>query len=121
MPLEVARCRLAFGVILRRSKRRGAAASLLGQAKETFDGLGAAAWGRLAEAEIDRLGLRRSEDELTPTELRIAELVASGRKNREVAEALFISPKTVEANLARIYRKLGIKSRAELGRHMGKS
>ena len=51
----------------------------------------------------------------------MAELAASGMTNRDVAAALFISPKTVEANLARIYRKLGIKSRAELGRHMGKT
>ena len=58
--------------------------------------------------------------QLTPSEQRVAELAASGMKNRDVANALFISPKTVEANLARIYRKLGIKSRAELGRHIGR-
>jgi FixJ family two-component response regulator len=49
----------------------------------------------------------------------VAELAASGMTNRDVAAALFISPKTVESNLARIYRKLGINSRAELGRLVG--
>jgi DNA-binding CsgD family transcriptional regulator len=53
--------------------------------------------------------------ELTPTEEQVAKLAAIGRTNREVAKELFISPKTVEANLARAYRKLGIASRAELG------
>ena len=57
---------------------------------------------------------------LSPSEQRVAELAASGMTNRDVAATLFISPKTVESNLARIYRKLGIHSRAELGRHMGR-
>jgi DNA-binding NarL/FixJ family response regulator len=56
---------------------------------------------------------------LTPSEQRVAELVATGKTNRDVATELYISPKTVEANLARIYRKLDIRSRAELGRRMG--
>lgn len=60
-----------------------------------------------------------SGDELTPTEQRVAGLAASGLTNREVAAELFLSPKTVEAYLARIYRKLDIRSRAELGRHAG--
>jgi DNA-binding NarL/FixJ family response regulator len=55
---------------------------------------------------------------LTPGEQRVAELAASGLTNRQVAAALFISPKTVEANLARVYRKLEIRSRAELGAHV---
>ena len=67
-----------------------------------------------------REGRTGSTGQLTPSEQRVAELAASGMKNRDVANALFISPKTVEANLARIYRKLGIKSRAELGRHIGR-
>ena len=58
---------------------------------------------------------------LTPSEKRVAELAASGMTNRNVAAALFISPKTVEVNLTRIYRKLDIHSRAELGRRMGRS
>ena len=66
-----------------------------------------------------RLGLRHGgPGELTETERRIAELAATGMTNRQVAEAAFVSPKTVEANLARVYRKLGIRSRAELGARM---
>ena len=66
------------------------------------------------------LGLRRSAPaELTPSEQRVADLAAAGRTNREVAAQLFMSPKTVEANLARIYRKLGVRSRAELGAQLG--
>ena len=67
-------------------------------------------------AEAERLGLVRSDEQaLTPSEARIARLAASGMTNREVAAKLFISPKTVESNLARVYDKLGIRSRAELG------
>ena len=58
---------------------------------------------------------------LTPAEQRVAELAASGMTNRDVAAKLFISSKTVEATLARVYRKLGIRSRAELGQRMGKT
>src|SRR5262249_56845645 len=69
-----------------------------------------------AGAEVPRLGLRPPAPlALTATEERVAALAAAGRTNRQVAQALFLSPKTVEANLARIYRKLGISSRAELG------
>ncbi|MFG3709032.1 response regulator transcription factor [Micromonospora sp. NPDC047670] len=57
---------------------------------------------------------------MTATEERVARLAARGRTNRDIASTLFISPKTVEANLARIYRKLGISSRAELGATMGR-
>lgn len=72
------------------------------------------------DSEVERLGLSRSgdRDELTSSERRVAELAASGLTNREVGSELSISPKTVEANLARAYRKLGIHSRAELGRRM---
>jgi DNA-binding NarL/FixJ family response regulator len=80
-----------------------------------FDKLPAALWAERAQAELDRVGLRRSGGELTETERRVAQLAASGLKNHEVAARLFVSPKTVEANLARAYRKLGIRSRAELG------
>jgi DNA-binding NarL/FixJ family response regulator len=61
----------------------------------------------------------RSGADLTPAEWAVAELAATGMNNRDVAASLFISPKTVEANLGRVYRKLNIHSRAELGRHMG--
>ena len=86
-----------------------------------FGQLGADAWAQRARAELDRVGLRRhGRDDLTATERRVAELAASGMTNREVAKAAFMSPKTVEANLARVYRKLGIHSRAELGARLGR-
>ena len=66
-------------------------------------------------AELGRIGGRApAGGRLTPTELRAAELVALGRSNKEVAAALFVSTKTVEANLSRIYAKLGVQSRMEL-------
>ena len=82
--------------------------------------MGAPLWAERARAELARTKVAPAEDlGLTPSERRVAELAASGMTNRDVASALFISPKTVETNLARIYRKLGIRSRAELGRLIG--
>ena len=70
---------------------------------------------RQASAELDRIGgRRRLKHELTPVEQRIADLVAVGQTNREVAAATFTSVRTVESHLGRIYRKLGIRSRTEL-------
>jgi DNA-binding NarL/FixJ family response regulator len=90
-----------------------------GVGKTTFGEMGAELWAARARAELARTKVPRNrETVLTPSERRVAELAASGMKNRDVAAALFVSPKTVEFNLARIYRKLGIHSRAELGRHM---
>ena len=87
-----------------------------------FEELGSPPWAQRTRDEIARLGLRhRAASELTETERRIAELAASGMTNREVADAAFVSPKTVEANLVRAYRKLGIRSRAELGARMATS
>ena len=69
--------------------------------------------------EQDRLGRRRDAGEgLTPAETRVVELIATGMTNRAVADRLVLSPKTVEAHLARAYAKLGVRSRAELGRHL---
>lgn len=115
MPFELARTHLAHGVILRRMKRRAAAREALEQAHALCVRLGAKLWATKAEQEMARLGIRdEAQTQLTPVEQQIAVLVAEGRKNREIASALSISPKTVEANLTRIYRKLGIGSRAEL-------
>ena len=119
MPYEHARTLLARGQIERRAKRRREARESLEQARATFDGIGAKLWALRASDELRRVPIRRrAPDSLTETEERVAELAASGMTNKEVAAALFISPKTVEANLARVYRKLGIKSRAELGATM---
>jgi DNA-binding NarL/FixJ family response regulator len=86
-----------------------------------FERVGAPTWEQQARDELARVGpRRRSPDELTATELHVAELAAEGMTNREVAKAAFMSAKTVEAHLARVYRKLGINSRAELGARMGR-
>jgi DNA-binding CsgD family transcriptional regulator len=78
--------------------------------------IGAAQWTRAAQRELSRIGGRRasSAGELSVTEGSIAELVASGRTNQEVAAALHMSPRTVEWNLSKIYRKLGVRGRTEL-------
>jgi DNA-binding NarL/FixJ family response regulator len=118
LPLDLGWTLLVQGRLLRRARKRGAAADALRQAVEIFERLGAPVWVEQARAELDRVGLRRAPQELTATELRVAELVASGLTNREVANSAFMSPKTVEAVVARVYRKLGIHSRAELGARM---
>jgi DNA-binding CsgD family transcriptional regulator len=100
-------------------KQRALAAKTLGRALEIFERLGAPSWVEQARGELARAApRRRSTTELTATELRVAKLAAEGLTNREVAQVAFMSPKTVEANLARVYRKLGIRSRAELGSRM---
>jgi DNA-binding CsgD family transcriptional regulator len=114
-----ARVLLLRGRLLRRARRSKAAAEVLTEAEEILVALGYPVWRAMAGQELARVGRRRGTDtELTETERRVAELVASGMTNREAAAALFMSPKTVEAHLARTYRKLGIRSRAELGRIM---
>lgn len=119
LPLELGRTLLAKGQIERRAKHKGAARESLGRAVEVFDRVGARIWSEKARAELARTGARHSAPGgLTPTELRVAELAAQGLTMKRIAETLFMSPKTVESNLARIYQKLGIGSRAELGRVM---
>jgi DNA-binding CsgD family transcriptional regulator len=114
-PFENASALLLAGELHRRTKRKAAARASLSEALEAFDRLGARLWADRSRAELERVGGTSTGPEgLTPTERRVAELVAKGRTNREVADALFISVKTVEANLSRIYHKLGVRSRAEL-------
>lgn len=119
MPFERARTQLLAGQLLRRQRQKDRAATTLREALKTFEDLDTPLWTDRARAELARadVGTRRMSS-LSPSEQRVAELAASGMTNRDVATALFISPKTVESNLARIYRKLDIHSRAELGRHM---
>jgi DNA-binding CsgD family transcriptional regulator len=122
MPFERARTLLLFGQLQRRQRKKDAASACLQEALDIFERLDVPLWADRARAELARANVGpRQSAQLTPSEQRVAELAASGMTNRDVAAALFISPKTVEANLARTYRKLGIKSRAELGRHMGNS
>ena len=115
LPFELGRTLLVRGTVERRAKRKREARDTLTKALEVFEWLGAALWADKARAELARIGGRAlSSMDLTPTEARVAELVAAGSTNREAADALFVSIHTVEANLKRIYRKLGIRSRTEL-------
>jgi DNA-binding CsgD family transcriptional regulator len=114
-PLEVGRTYLARGIALRRSKRWAPARDSLHRALQVFDDLGARLWTERARSELSRIGGRPPNlSQLTETEDQVAELVASGLTNREVAARLFLSLSTVESNLRRAYRKLGVRSRAEL-------
>jgi DNA-binding NarL/FixJ family response regulator len=121
VPCEHGRTLLVKGRLHRRLKQKRAAADTLREAVAIFERIGAPIWAEQARRELDRVGLRRAPDELTVSEQHVAELAAAGLTNREVAQAAFMSPKTVEANLARVYRKLGIRSRAELGAWMASS
>lgn len=116
-PFEFARTLMAVGITERRAKRKRAAREALLRAEEIFAGLPAPVWAARAQAEIKRLGLRAEGNALTETEARIARLAANGRTNPEIAAEVFLSRKTVEDNLSKIYRKLGIRSRIELARN----
>jgi DNA-binding CsgD family transcriptional regulator len=119
LPFDRARTLLLFGAALRRAKRKADARDMLEQALASFEELSAATFADRARAELQRIGgRRRSKGGLTATERQIAELVAQGHSNKEVAAALFVTVKTVEANLSRVYAKLGLRSRAELARHL---
>jgi DNA-binding CsgD family transcriptional regulator len=114
-PFERGRTLLAQGTIERRAKRRAAARRALTAALELFDGLGAALWAEKAAAELARIpGRARASSELTETERRVAALVATGLSNKEVAARLFVSVRAVEANLSKVYAKLGVRSRSQL-------
>jgi DNA-binding CsgD family transcriptional regulator len=116
-PFEVGRTLLDLGEVQRRARQRRAARETLGRGLQIFESLGAPMWAERARRAIGRIGGRtKSGDELTPTEQRVAELVAEGRTNKEVAAELVVTVRAVEANLSRIYSKLGIRSRAELAR-----
>ena len=115
----VARGLLVLGGLERRLGHRRMAGHRLDQAVAMFDALPAPVWAARARQQIDRLGRNRGAGErLTSAEARVVELSARGLTNRAVADQLVLSPKTVEAHLARAYAKLGVRSRAELGRRL---
>jgi DNA-binding CsgD family transcriptional regulator len=117
MPFERARTQLLLGQLQRRQRHRDIAAATLSDALQTFERLGTMLWADRVRAELGRgMSGRRRAEGLTASEHRVAELAASGMTNKDIAAALFISPKTVEVNLSRIYRKLNIRSRVELYR-----
>ena len=120
MPFERGRTLLAKGQIHRRRKEKRLADQTLHEALAIFESLGAPLWADRTSAELARIGLRpQAPAELTATERRVAELAATGLSNRQIAEQAFLAPKTVGNVLGRVYEKLGIHSRAELGARMG--
>jgi DNA-binding CsgD family transcriptional regulator len=118
-PLERARSLLVAGSVLRRLGKRREAAARLGEARSVFAALRSPLWQARAEAEEGRLGgRRRASNALTPAEARVADLAGRGLRNAEIAARLHVTPKTVEATLSRVYRKLGVRSRTELARRL---
>jgi ATP/maltotriose-dependent transcriptional regulator MalT len=121
-PFVHARTELAYGSFLRRARRKGEARIQLRSALKRFEALGAAPWADRAAAELRATGetARKRDvstlDELTPQELQIARLAAEGARNRDIAGRLFLSPKTVEYHLRKVFQKLEIASRTELAK-----
>jgi DNA-binding CsgD family transcriptional regulator len=114
-PLELGRSLLALGTVQRRARKKQTARLTLGRGLDIFTTLGAEVWAERARRELARIGGRSTpRGVLSATEAEIVELVVLGRSNKEVAEALHLSAKTVEWNLSKIYRRLGIHSRTEL-------
>lgn len=114
-PFELARTLLVAGGVARRRKLKAEAGAALTRAQEVFEALPAPLWLAQAQRQAARLGGRASTPvTLTATERQIADLASQGRSNAEVAAALFVSVKTVEWNLSKVYRKTGLRSRAEL-------
>jgi DNA-binding CsgD family transcriptional regulator len=119
LPLDYGRALLALGSAQRRARHKSEARLSLDQAVAVFKRINAPLWLARAEGELARIGGRqRAEAGLTPSERRVAELVAAGQSNKQVAAALFISPKTVEGHLANVFTKLAVHSRAELVRKL---
>ncbi|HET9680669.1 MAG TPA: LuxR C-terminal-related transcriptional regulator, partial [Candidatus Limnocylindrales bacterium] len=122
MPFERARTLLALGQVHRRRKEKRLADERLREAISMFEALEASAWAARARAELGRVGRRPvAVAELTDTEQRVASLAATGLTAREIGEMAFLAPKTVGNVLGRVYQKLGIHSRAELGARLGGS
>src|SRR5215831_20874125 len=119
-PLQRARLQLSYGTWLRRQRRIADARAPLRSARDAFDSIGTPAWAERARQELRAAGetsqRRRPEvwDQLSPQELQIASMAAEGLSNREIAERLYLSPRTVGSHLYRLFPKLGITSRAQL-------
>jgi DNA-binding CsgD family transcriptional regulator len=117
---DAARSLLLLGRLLRRHRKWGAARRVLGSAAAAFDALESPGWAEEARAQLARVGARRpaAEGALTPTERRVVELASDGLANKEIAQTLYVSVKTVEGHLSQAYAKLGIRSRAQLARRL---
>ncbi len=115
MPIELGRTLLVLGRLHRRRNARQLTQECLAEAVRVLEAGGAAGWAAVAKEELGRArGRRGSQGELTATERQICELAVMGLRNAEIAARLFLSGKTVEANLSRAYRKLGVRSRTEM-------
>jgi DNA-binding CsgD family transcriptional regulator len=121
VPIDRGRALLALGTVCRRLREHGRAREALTAALELFTELRTPPWIKRATDELARIPGRRSQapGALTEAEARIAELVAAGRTNKDVAAALFVSVKTVEVTLTRVYQKIGVRTRAELAHQFG--
>lgn len=121
-PFEDARTLLAFGRRLRREGRRSEARERLTGALALFEALGAGPWASSTRSELAATGLhaarrkRPSPQRLTAQEMQVALMVAEGATNKEAATRMFLSPRTIESHLRRVYSKLGLRSRTELVR-----
>jgi DNA-binding CsgD family transcriptional regulator len=124
-PFHYARLETAFGAWLRRQRRITESRPHLRSARDAFDALGVQPWADKARAELRASGERNAEpapkvrQPLTPQELQIAQMAAAGLSNREIADRLFLSHRTVGAHLYRVFPKLGVVSRSELARALG--
>jgi DNA-binding CsgD family transcriptional regulator len=120
-PFELARTLLMLGGVQRRARQKLAARTTLERALEIFERLGARIWAERTRAELNQISGRPARSgALTATEQKVADLVATGHSNAEVAHELFMSSKTVEWNLSKIYKKLHVRSRAELAAKLAK-
>jgi DNA-binding CsgD family transcriptional regulator len=115
-PFGRGRAMLQLGVVRLRLREKRAARDVLESSLSTFEQLGAEGWAARARGELTRIGGRTRLEGLSPSEARVASLVAEGRTNREIAAALFLGEATVASHLSHIYAKLGIRSRTELAR-----
>jgi DNA-binding CsgD family transcriptional regulator len=122
LPFETARSLLALGGCRRRDRQKRPAREALENALRSFEDLGADPWAERARAELGRVsGRRASISELTESENRVVRLAAAGRTNREIAQSLSMSVRTVEGHLSHAYAKLGLRSRTELALFVDRS
>ena len=120
-PFGRARALLALGVTRRRARQKRPAREAIEQARAAFEKLGAEGWAARAREELGAIGGRTRQEGLTPAERRVADLVANGRTNAEVAAALFLAERTVASHLTHVYAKLGVRSRTELARKLAET
>ena len=116
VPMELGRTLLEKGSLERRAKRKRAAKQTVEEALAVLEPLEARLWIERARDELGRIGLRRAavSDGLTPAQERVAELVAAGMSNQQIASTLYMSTRSVESHLTKIYREFGVRSRAQL-------